>query len=178
MGFSNLVAFFIILTTAITLHSHGITSIDTSAQAANALRPIAGDFAFALFAVGIIGTGLLGLPVLAGSAAYAMAGAFKWRNSLELRPALAKEFYGIIALATLGGVAIGFTSIDPVKALYWSAVINGVISAPIMVITMMMAANTKVMGRFVVNGKLKLVGWLATAMMGISVLIMFYTLLT
>jgi NRAMP (natural resistance-associated macrophage protein)-like metal ion transporter len=177
MGFSNLVAFFIMLTTAVTLHAHGILSIETSAQAAEALRPIAGNFAFALFSIGIIGTGLLALPVLAGSAAYAMAGTFKWRNSLELKPALAKEFYGIIALATLGGVAIGFTSIDPVKALYWSAVVNGVISAPIMIITMLMASNSKVMGRFVITRKLKLLGWLGTMMMAFAVVVMFYTLL-
>jgi NRAMP (natural resistance-associated macrophage protein)-like metal ion transporter len=175
MGFSNLVAFFIMLTTAVTLHSHGITSIDSSAQAAEALRPIAGDFAFALFSLGIIGTGLLSLPVLAGSAAYAMAGTFKWRNSLELKPTLAKEFYGIIALATLGGVAIGFTSIDPIKALYWSAVINGVISVPIMLITMLMASNRKVMGRFVITRRLKSLGWLATGTMALAVLFMFGT---
>jgi Mn2+/Fe2+ NRAMP family transporter len=178
MGFSNLVAFFIMLTTAVTLHMNGVTTIETSAQAADALRPIAGNLAFALFATGIIGTGLLGLPVLAGSAAYAMAGAFKWRNSLELAPVLATKFYGIIALATLGGVAIGFTSIDPIKALFWSAVINGVTAAPIMVVTMFMAANPKVMGRFVVKGNLKLLGWLATATMVLAVLILFYTQLT
>jgi NRAMP (natural resistance-associated macrophage protein)-like metal ion transporter len=178
MGFSNLVAFFIMLTTAATLHAKGITSIETSAQAAEALRPIAGDLAFALFAIGIIGTGLLALPVLAGSAAYALAGTFRWRNSLELKPMLAKEFYGIIVLATLGGVALGFTDINPVKALYWSAVINGVISAPIMVVTMLMASNTRVMGRFVIPRWLRVLGWLATALMAWAVLFMFYTMLT
>jgi NRAMP (natural resistance-associated macrophage protein)-like metal ion transporter len=176
MGFSNLVAFFIMLTAAVTLHQHGVTSIETSAQAAEALRPIAGNFAFGLFAVGIIGTGLIGIPVMAGSAAYAIAGAFHWRNSLELKPALAKKFYGVIALATMGGVAIGFTSIQPIKALYWSAAINGVIAAPIMIVTMLMAADSRVMGRFVIKGKLKLLGWLATGMMAISVLIMLVTL--
>jgi NRAMP (natural resistance-associated macrophage protein)-like metal ion transporter len=173
MGFSNLVGFFIILTAALTLHAHGINSVDSSDQAAEALRPIAGNFAFALFAIGIIGTGMLGLPVLAGSAAYAAAGTFKWRDSLEVKPALAKEFYGIIALATLGGVAIGFTPINPVKALFWSAVINAVISAPMMVITMLMASDRRVMGQFVIRRRLKALGWLATALMGCAVLVMF-----
>jgi NRAMP (natural resistance-associated macrophage protein)-like metal ion transporter len=175
MGFSNLVAFFIMLTAAVTLHSQGKVSIETSAQAAEALRPVAGDFAFVLFATGIIGTGLLAIPVLAGSAAYAMAGNFRWKNSLELKPALAKEFYAVIALATLGGVALDFTPMDPVKALYWSAVINGVISAPIMVITMLMATNSKVMGKFVINRRLKFFGWLATVLMAIAVVVLFYT---
>jgi Mn2+/Fe2+ NRAMP family transporter len=178
MAFSNLVAFFVMLTTALTLHAHGITSIETSAQAAEALKPIAGELAFMLFSTAIIGTGLLGLPVLAGSAAYAVAGAFNWRNSLELKPGLAKEFYAIITLATLGGVAIGFTALDPMKALYWSAVINGVISAPVMVLTMAMASDTRVMGRFVVRGRLRLVGWLATLLMLAAVGVMFWGMLS
>jgi Mn2+/Fe2+ NRAMP family transporter len=178
MGFSNLVAFFIMLTSALTLHVHGITSIDTSAQAAQALRPIAGDFAFVLFAAGIVGTGLLAVPVLAGSAAYAMAGSFKWASSLEYRPALAREFYGVIALATLGGMAIDFLPLDPVRGLYWSAVINGVISAPIMVVMMLMATNRRVMGRFVIRGGLKVFGWLATVLMAGTVLAMAATALS
>ncbi|QNK67237.1 NRAMP family divalent metal transporter [Variovorax sp. PAMC26660] len=177
MGFSNLVAFFIILTTAVTLHLHGITEIETSAQAAQALRPIAGEFAFMLFSAGIIGTGLLAIPVLAGSSAYAMAGAFKWKNSLERAPMRAKRFYGIIAISTLLGVALGFTAIDPIKALYWSAVINGVISVPIMVVIMLMAVRPEVMGQFTISKKLALLGWLATAMMGIAVVAMLVTLL-
>jgi len=124
MGFSNLVAFSIILTTAVTLNLHGITGIQTSAQAATALRPIAGEFAFLLFSAGIIGTGLLAIPVLAGSSAYAMAGAFKWTNSLERTPMRAKHLYGVIAIWTLIGIMLNFTAIDPIKALYWSAVIN------------------------------------------------------
>ena len=175
MGFSNLVAFFIILTTAVTLHAHGKLSIDTSAQAAEALRPVAGNFAFFLFAMGIIGTGMLAIPVLAGSAAYAAAGNFKWANSLELKPALAKEFYGVIALATLGGVALDFTALDPIKALFWSAVINGVLSVPVMVITMLMATNADVMGKFVIRRGLKTMGWCGTALMGAAVAIFFYT---
>jgi NRAMP (natural resistance-associated macrophage protein)-like metal ion transporter len=175
MGFSNLVAFFIILTAAMTLHAQGKFDVETSAQAAEALRPIAGEFGVVLFAIGIIGTGLLAIPVLAGSAAYAMAGNFRWKNSLELKPALAREFYAVIAFATLGGIAIDFTPIDPVKALFWSAVVNGVISAPIMVLTMLMASNTKVMGKFVINRRLKLFGWLATGLMMAAVLVFFYT---
>jgi len=176
MGFSNLVAFFIILTTAVTLNLNGVTEIHTSAQAASALRPIAGEFAFWLFSAGIIGTGLLAIPVLAGSAAYAMAGAFHWRNSLELKPKMAKGFYGIIALSTLIGVGLCFTSIDPIKALYWSAVINGVISVPIMVVMMLMAVRPDVMGRFVISFRLKVLGWVCTAVMAMAVIAMFWSL--
>jgi NRAMP (natural resistance-associated macrophage protein)-like metal ion transporter len=176
MAFSNLVAFFIILTTAVTLHLHGMTDIQTSAQAASALRPIAGEFAFWLFSAGIIGTGMLAIPVLAGSAAYAMAGAFDWRNSLELKPDAAKGFYGIIAISTLIGVGLCFTPIDPIKALFWSAVINGVISVPIMVVMMLMAARPDIMGRFVISFRLKVLGWLCTAVMAIAVCAMFWSL--
>ena len=172
MGFSNLVAFCIILTTAVTLNLHGVTDIQSSAQAATALRPIAGEFAFILFSAGIIGTGLLAIPVLAGSSAYAMAGAFRWKNSLERVPMDAKRFYGIIAISTLIGIALGFTHIDPIKALYWSAVINGVISVPIMAVMMLMAVRPDIMGQFVITTRLKLVGWLATLMMAAAVLAM------
>ncbi len=175
MGFSNLVAFFIILTTAVTLNLHGITDIQTSAQAATALRPIAGEFAFMLFSAGIIGTGLLAIPVLAGSSAYAMAGAFKWKNSLERTPMRAKQFYGIIAISTVIGIALGFTSIDPIKALYWSAVINGVISVPIMVVMMLMAVRPEIMGKFVITTGLRVMGWLATLMMAAAVVAMLLT---
>jgi NRAMP (natural resistance-associated macrophage protein)-like metal ion transporter len=175
MGFSNLVAFFIMLTTAVTLNAHGITDIQTSAQAAQALRPVAGEFAFTLFSMGIIGTGLLAIPVLAGSAAYAMAGAFKWKSSLEDEPAMAPRFYGIIVISTLVGVALGFTPIDPIKALYWSAVINGVISVPIMTVMMLMAARTDIMGRLVITRKLKMLGWLCTAVMATAVMAMLAT---
>ena len=178
MGFSNIVAYFIILTTAVTLNNHGITDIQTSAQAAAALRPIAGKFAFWLFSAGIIGTGLLAVPVLAGSAAYAMAGAFRWKNSLELKPAMAKKFYGIIAISTLLGVALCFTPVDPIKALYWSAVLNGVISVPIMCVMMLMATRSEVMGVFTISTRLKALGWLCTAVMAISVIAMFCAMLT
>ncbi|MBI3731449.1 MAG: divalent metal cation transporter [Burkholderiales bacterium] len=176
MAFSNLVAFFIILTTAVTLNMHGITDIQTSAQAALALRPIAGDFAFMLFSAGIIGTGLLAIPVLAGSSAYAMAGAFKWKNSLEDTPMQARQFYAIIALSTVIGIVLGFTTVDPIKALYWSAVINGVISVPIMVVMMLMAVRVDVMGKFVITPRLKILGWLATGMMALAVISMLATL--
>jgi Mn2+/Fe2+ NRAMP family transporter len=175
MGFSNLVAFFVILTTAVTLNLHGITDIQTSAQAATALRPIAGDFAFMLFSAGIIGTGLLAIPVLAGSSAYAMAGAFQWKSSLERTPMQAKQFYSIIVISTLIGSAMGFTAIDPIKALYWSAVINGVISVPIMAVMMLMAMRAQIMGQFVISTSLKLLGWLATLLMASAVLAMLLT---
>ena len=176
MGFSNLIAFFIMLTTAVTLHAQGVTDIQTSAQAASALRPIAGEFAFALFSLGIIGTGLLAVPVLAGSAAYAMAGTFRWRNSLELPPSRAKGFYSIIVLSTLLGLAIGFLPVDPIKALFWSAVVNGVISVPIMGVMMLMASNRRVMGPFVVSARLKWGGWVTAALMACAVIAMLATM--
>jgi NRAMP (natural resistance-associated macrophage protein)-like metal ion transporter len=176
MGFSNLIAFFIILTTAATLHTQGVTDIQTSAQAASALKPVAGNFAFALFSLGIIGTGLLAIPVLAGSAAYAMAGTFRWRNSLELPPSKAKGFYSIIAVSTLMGIGIGFLPVDPIKALFWSAVINGVISIPIMVVMMLMAGDRKVMGKFVISSWLKWLGWATAIIMAVAVVAMFWTM--
>ena len=175
MGFSNLVAFFIILTTAVSLHVHGATNIQTSGEAATALKPIAGHFAFLLFAAGIIGTGLLAVPVLAGSAAYAMAGAFGWKKGLEHKPLMAKRFYSIIAISTLIGIGLGFAPIDPIKALYWSAVINGVISVPIMLIMMLMASRKDVTGPFVLSIRLKWLGWLATVAMAGAVTAMFAT---
>jgi Mn2+/Fe2+ NRAMP family transporter len=174
MGFSNLVAFFIILTTAVTLHLHGSIKIETSADAAKALQPIAGEFAFLLFSLGIIGTGLLAVPVLAGSSAYAIAEALDWKErSLELKPKAAKRFYSIIGISTLVGVALGFTSVDPIKALYISAVVNGVISIPIMAIMMLMAVNSEVMGKLVVRRKLQILGWLTIIVMTAAVGAMF-----
>jgi NRAMP (natural resistance-associated macrophage protein)-like metal ion transporter len=176
MGFSNLVAFFIMVATAATLNAHGVTDIQTSSQAAEALRPIAGDFAFSLFSAGIIGTGLLAIPVLAGSAAYAIAGAFDWPSSLELKVRQAKGFYSIIALSTLSGVALGFTPIDPIKALFLSAVLNGVLSVPIMVVMMVMASSVAIMGKFTLGPGLRALGWIATAVMGVAVVAMFATM--
>lgn len=173
MAISNLVALCIILTTAATLNAHGMTDIQTSSQAAEALRPIAGKFAFSLFALGIIGTGLLALPVLSGSSAYALGEALRWPVGLARQPLRAKAFYGTIAAATLVGVALNFTPIDPVKALFWSAVINGVVAVPVMVMTMRMATSKAVMGAFQVRGVLRLLGWLATATMAIAAIGMF-----
>jgi NRAMP (natural resistance-associated macrophage protein)-like metal ion transporter len=169
MLFSNAIAFFIMLTAAVTLHTAGITNIDTSAQAAEALRPIAGNFAFVLFAAGIIGTGLLAVPVLAGSAAYAVAEANEWPIGHGLQPTDAKGFYSIITLATLLGVALGFTPIDPIKALFWSAVLNGVIAVPIMVVMMRMAVREDIMGPFVITRRLRRLGWMATGAMTLAV---------
>jgi NRAMP (natural resistance-associated macrophage protein)-like metal ion transporter len=175
MAFSNLVAFFIMLTAAVTLNVNGISDIETSAQAAEALRPIAGDFAFALFAAGIVGTGLLAVPVLAGSAAYAVAEAFNWPIGLGRTLTHAKGFYTIVSVATLLGVALNFSALDPIKALFWSAVINGVIAVPIMAVMMLMGNRRDIMGIFVVTRELRILGWLATGVMALAVIAMFAT---
>jgi NRAMP (natural resistance-associated macrophage protein)-like metal ion transporter len=175
MGFSNIIALFIMLTTAATLNAHGITDIQTSSQAAEALRPIAGRFAFTLFALGIIGTGLLTLPVLAGSAAYAVGEALHWRVGLAQRPSRARAFYGTIAGATFVGALLNFSPLDPIKALFWSAVINGVAAVPIMVIIMLMASRRQVMGQFTLKAWLMSLGWLATAAMAADAIGMFAT---
>ena len=175
MGFSNLVAFFIMLTAVVTLHLHGMTDIQTSAQAVEALRPLAGEFAFVLFSAGIIGTGLLAVPILAGSAGYAVAEAFKWNIGLGRRLMRAQGFYAIVTVATLLGVALNFTSIDPIKALFWSAVLNGVIAVPIMAVMMLMAVRADIMGPFVIKRRLKVLGWLATSVMTFSVFAMVVT---
>jgi NRAMP (natural resistance-associated macrophage protein)-like metal ion transporter len=175
MGFSNLISLFIIITAAATLGAHGITDIETSAQAAQALRPIAGEFAFLVFALGIVGTGLLAVPVLAGSAAYAVGEALQWPTGLARLPMEARAFYGTIASATAVGVAINFVGVDPIKALFWTAVLNGVIAVPLMVVSMMMAMSRRVMGRFVLPGPLAVMGWLATAVMTVIVAAMFLT---
>jgi NRAMP (natural resistance-associated macrophage protein)-like metal ion transporter len=165
MAISNLVALFILLTTAATLHAHGITDIQTSAQAAEALRPIAGDFAFILFAAGIVGTGLLALPVLAGSAAYALGETRGWTVGLARVWPRAKAFYGTVAVATVVGIAINFAPIDPIRALFWSAVINGVVAVPVMTMMMLLGSRRGVMGRFTLPRPLRVFGWLATAVM-------------
>ena len=172
MAFSNLVALAIIVTTAATLHAGGVTDIATSSQAAEALRPVAGPFAFTLFALGIIGTGLLAVPVLAGSAAYAIGEARRWPVGLGRKPEKAKAFYATLTIATMVGVALNFSSINPIKALYWSAVINGVVAVPIMVAMMHMTANPKVMGKFPVHDGLRLIGWMATAVMAAAAIAM------
>ena len=165
MAVCSLIAFFIVLTTAVTLHVNGITHIDSAAQAAQALRPIAGDMAFWLFSLGIIGTGLLAIPVLAGSAAYAISESFGWPMGLDRKLGQAPGFYAIIAAATLGGVALSLTDVDPIQALVWSAVLNGLVAVPIMAVAMILASRKSVMGPFVIGRTLKILGWTATIVM-------------
>ena len=174
MGISNLIAFFIMLTAAVTLHSHGVTELQSSAQAAEALRPVAGQFAFLLFSMGIIGTGLLAVPVLAGSSAFAIAESFGWRRGLDLTPLRGAKFYGVIAASTLVGVGLGFSHLDPIRALYWAAVVNGAISAPIMATMMLMSQSPKVMGKFVSGTWLRVLGWSATGAMAVAVGVMLW----
>jgi NRAMP (natural resistance-associated macrophage protein)-like metal ion transporter len=173
MAFSNAIAFAIMVTAAVTLRKAGITDITSSAQAAQALRPVAGDLAFLLFAMGIIGTGLLAVPVLAGSAAYAVAESMKWPHGHWRAPLEAKGFYSIIAIATLIGVAIDFTSLDPFQALYGAAILNGVVAVPIMAVMMRMAVRADVMGTFVIRPRLQRLGWFATLIMTAAVVAMF-----
>ena len=176
MGFSNLISFAIILSAAVVLHAKGITEIQTSAQAAQALRPLAGEGAFLLFSLGIIGTGLLAVPVLAGSAAYAIAEAQGWSEGLNRKAMEARGFYGVIAAAMVIGMALGFSPIDPIKALYWSAVLNGVISVPIMAAMMIVVTSKKRMGDFTATPSQRLLGWAATVIMGCAVAAMFILL--
>jgi Mn2+/Fe2+ NRAMP family transporter len=161
------------LTTASTLHVAGITEISTSAQAAEALRPIAGDFAFLLFSLGIVGAGLLALPVLAGSAAYALGELRGWRVGLERKPQNARAFYGVIALAYGLGLLMLFSPLDPINALFWSAVLNGVIAVPLMAATLIVASSRRRMGDFTAPLGLRLLGWLATGVMAVAVVLMF-----
>jgi len=176
MAYSNIIAFFIILTAALVLNAHGITDIQTSSQAAEALRPVAGRFAFLLFGLGIIGTGLLAVPVLAGSSAYAVGEALRWPVGLERKPRAARAFYAVIAVSTLIGVLLNVVHLDPVKALFWSAVINGAVAAPLMVMIMILASRRQVMGTFTLPWRLKLLGWGATGVMAAVTLGMFATL--
>lgn len=169
MGFSNLVAMAIIITTAATLHVHGTTDVDTAQQAAEALKPVAGEFAFLVFALGIIGTGFLAVPVLAGSAAYAIWEARRWPVGLARKPKEAQAFYATLVVATVIGAIINFLPIDPIKALYWSAVINGIMVAPIITLMMLLASSKRVMGDFTLSLPLKLLGWVAAAVMGLCV---------
>jgi NRAMP (natural resistance-associated macrophage protein)-like metal ion transporter len=165
MAFSNLIAYFIILTAAFTLHTHGKTDINSAAEAAEALRPIAGPFAALLFSLGVIGTGLLAVPVLGGSAAYAVGEALKWPVGLERKAREAKAFYSVLAVATLIGLTLNFTKIDPVKALVWAAIINGITAAPVMCFMILLASQSKVMGKLILPFYLKILGWFATAIM-------------
>ncbi|HEY2591646.1 MAG TPA: divalent metal cation transporter, partial [Steroidobacteraceae bacterium] len=168
MAFSNLIAFCIIATTAATLHVHGVTHIDTAAQAAEALRPVAGELTFLLFAAGIIGTGLLAVPVLAGSAAYAVADAAGLRGSLELPARSARGFYGIIAAATLGGAALAATKVNVVAMLFWTAVVNGLVAVPIMIAMMLLVSGRSGAKSFPLPAWLRGLGWLATLIMALA----------
>ena len=176
MAFSNLVALFIIVTTAATLNAHGMTNIQTSAQAAEALRPIAGPLVFVVFALGIVGTGLLAVPVLAGSAAFAVGETFGWHVGLARKAHRAKAFYAVLAASIAAGVIMNLTPIDPIKALFWSAVINGVVAVPVMAMLMLLAGNAKAMGGFGLPPILKGLGWLATLVMAAAAAGMFATM--
>ena len=165
MAVSNIVAYSIIVTSALTLYAHGQRNIQSAAQAAEALKPLAGNFAFLLFTLGIIGTGLLAVPVLAGSAAYGVSEAMGWRASLERRPLEARGFYATITVATLIGLALNLFKLDPIKALFWSAVFNGVAAVPLLVVIMYMAGNSKIMGKFTVPLWLGVLGWTTTIVM-------------
>jgi NRAMP (natural resistance-associated macrophage protein)-like metal ion transporter len=176
MGFAHLIAFFIILTTSVTLHVAGVTDIQTSAEAALALKPIAGPLAFLLFSLGIIGTGLLAVPVLAGSAAYAISESQGWKIGLEHPAREAVGFYSVIGLATVLGLAVDYSPFDPVKALFWSAVLNGVIAVPIMAAMMVVASRRHEMGPFVATLGQRIFGWAATAVMAAAAVAMFLLL--
>jgi Mn2+/Fe2+ NRAMP family transporter len=175
-GFTHLIAIAIMISTAVTLHANGITNISTAAEAAQALRPLAGDFAFALFATGIIATGLLAVPVLAGSAAYALSEVMGWRTGLELKPRQARHFYLVISLAVLAAVSLDFLNIDPMAALFWAAVVNGVVAVPVMTIIMLLAGRHTVMGSFTVRRWKRALGWGAVAVMAAAAMVMFATL--
>jgi Mn2+/Fe2+ NRAMP family transporter len=173
MFYSDIAAYFIILATAVTLHVAGITDINTAAQAANALRPLAGNFAYSLFALGILGVGLIGVPVLAGSAAYALAEAMDWKWGLERKATDARGFYGVIAVSVLAGLVIQYLPITPMKALFWSAVINGVVAVPLMAVIIVLVSRKAVMGEFTASRPLIVLGWVATAVMGLAAVRMF-----
>ena len=173
MLYSDVAAYFIILATAVTLHVAGITDINTAAQAASALRPLAGDFAYMLFALGILGVGLIGVPVLAGSGAYALSEVMGWKEGLERRVGDARGFYGIIAVSVLAGLGIQYSPISPMKALFWSAVINGLVAVPLMVVIIILVSKKSVMGAFTASRPLIILGWIATAIMGAAAVAMF-----
>jgi Mn2+/Fe2+ NRAMP family transporter len=176
MAVSNVVAFFVILTAAVVFHANGIIGIQTTSQAAEALAPVAGRFARLLFGLGIIGTGMLALPVLAGSSAYALGETLQWTTGLEKTPQRAPRFYLVIAVSTVLGVAINFLRVSPIRALFWSAVVNGVASAPIMIAIMILASRRSVMGRFTLPYRLLALGWAATAVMTAAALALFWAM--
>jgi Mn2+/Fe2+ NRAMP family transporter len=173
MLYSDLTAYFIILATAVTLHVAGITDIETAAQAASALRPLAGEFAYILFALGILGVGMIGVPVLAGSGAYALAETMGWNTGLERKATNARGFYSIIAVSVLAGLGIQYLPISPMKALFWSAVINGVVAVPLMAVIILLVSKKSVMGAYVASRPIVILGWIATLVMGAAAVRMF-----
>jgi Mn2+/Fe2+ NRAMP family transporter len=173
MLYSDATAYFIILATAVTLHQAGVTDIQTAAQAANALRPLAGNFAFALFATGILGVGMIGVPVLAASGAYALAEAMGWQWGLERKASDARGFYAVIAVSVLAGLLIQYSPISPMKALFWSAVINGVVAVPLMAVIIVLATKKSVMGKFTARRPIVVLAWLTTGLMGAASVRMF-----
>jgi Mn2+/Fe2+ NRAMP family transporter len=168
MFYSDITAYFIILATAVTLNVAGVTDIETAAEAAGALRPLAGDFAYLLFASGILGVGLIGVPALAGSAAYALSEAMDWRWGLELKARDARGFYGVIAVSVLAGPAMQYSPISPMKALFWSAAINGVVAVPLMVVIILLVSRQPVMGKFTTSRPIRVLGWIGAAIMGVA----------
>ena len=176
MFYSDVTSYSIILATAVTLNVAGITDINTAADAAKALRPLAGDFAYLLFALGILGVGMIGVPVLAGAGAYGLAEAMGWKEGLELKATDARGFYGVIAFSVLAALVIQYSPIDPMKALFWSAVINGVVAVPLMAVIVLLAAKKSVMGEHTANRTLIALGWIGTAVMGAAAIGMFATL--
>ena len=173
MLYSDLTAYFIILATAVTLHTAGLTDINTAAEAASALRPLAGDFAFLLFALGILGVGLIGVPVLAGSAAYACAETMGWSSGLERTPREAPGFYAVLTVTVLAGLIIQYSPINPMKALFWSAVINGVVAVPLVIVVVLLASNHAVMGALTAHRAILTLGWVTAAVMGAAAICMF-----
>ncbi len=172
MFYSDVTAFFIMLATAVTLHVAGVTDINTAAQAASALKPLAGEFAYLLFALGILGVGMIGVPVLAGSGAYALSEALGWKEGLERKAKDARGFYGVIAVSVLAGLVIQYSPISPMKALFWSAVINGVVAVPLLVVIILLASKKSVMGDYTASRTLVVLGWIATAVMGVAAVCM------
>ena len=175
MVFSNVIAFCVMLAAALTLNQHGITDIQTTKQAAEALRPLAGEFAFTLFALGVIGTGMLAVPVLAASSAYAVADAFRWRSGLDRRLVEARGFFAVIAMGTVVGTLVDFTPLDPIKALVWSAIVNGVIAVPIMAVMMWLGMRRDILGDNILTRRHQLLGWFATTVMAVAVVAMIGT---
>jgi Mn2+/Fe2+ NRAMP family transporter len=173
MAYSNIIAYVIILATAVTLNRAGVTNIETAAQAASALRPLAGEFAFILFALGILGVGLIGVPVLAGAGAYALCEAMGWKWGLERKATDARGFYGVIAASVLLGLVIQYSPISPMKALFWSAVINGIVAVPLLAVIVILVAKRSVMGDYTASRPIIALGWATTIIMGIAAVRMF-----